>query len=180
MAEDNKIFNPPASSRVSEVEEAVANETLNEFIYDPTTGFIHADDGGAPEHGIKWVRASSTVSGDDGCCDIKDDIFWLKNTEFGIDNIHTVSSIIRRLERNHTDHVVTTLEAERDALNHLYKSSERTVNALVHERDVLKALVEKMAGALELAGNWLKEEAFYKACGEVLAAYETHKNKGGE
>lgn len=26
------------------------------FVYDPATGFFHADDGGAPEHGARWVR----------------------------------------------------------------------------------------------------------------------------
>lgn len=31
-------------------------ESVQPFVYDPATGFIHADDGGAPENGIKWVR----------------------------------------------------------------------------------------------------------------------------
>lgn len=42
--------------------------------------------------------AKSQAVRDDECCDIKDDIFWLRNTEFGVENMHTVHSIIVRLE----------------------------------------------------------------------------------
>ncbi|MEZ2132523.1 MULTISPECIES: hypothetical protein [unclassified Sinorhizobium] len=39
----------------------LANEP---FVFDPATNFIHADDGGAPEHGIKYVPAELVVTGD--------------------------------------------------------------------------------------------------------------------
>lgn len=45
-----------------ESEEALIEviESVDEFVYDPATGFVHADDGVAPEHGIKWVRAATS------------------------------------------------------------------------------------------------------------------------
>lgn len=42
------------------IEALLANEP---FVFDPATNFMHADDGGAPEHGIKYVPAPAEKAG---------------------------------------------------------------------------------------------------------------------
>lgn len=57
----------PASSSPAKPAPAVESELLNAlsaekpFLFDPGTGFAHADDGGAPEHCVRWAPVESPV-----------------------------------------------------------------------------------------------------------------------
>lgn len=76
LAQENGEYDPPfhnpldkahvencAECREPAAEELPDFERDDDFVYDPGTGFFHCDDGGAPDHGIKWVREPADIEG---------------------------------------------------------------------------------------------------------------------